>query len=54
MKLYADRPSRRAVQMTGDLFALALTVFAVWLAVEVHTQVMRLSARVGVTATRLS
>ena len=42
MKLYADRPFRRAVQMTGDLFALALTVFAVWLAVEVHTQVMRL------------
>jgi TRAP-type C4-dicarboxylate transport system permease small subunit len=44
MKVYADRPARRAVQLVADLFALGLTASAIWLAVRVHTEVMRMRA----------
>ncbi|HEY3711734.1 MAG TPA: hypothetical protein VGL64_20315 [Amycolatopsis sp.] len=44
MKVYADRPARRAAQLLADLFALGLTTSAVWLAVQVHTEVMRMRA----------
>ncbi|SEP01217.1 hypothetical protein [Amycolatopsis saalfeldensis] len=44
MKVYADRPARRAAQLLADLFALGLTTAAVWLAVQVHTEVMRMRA----------
>ncbi|MBN6039180.1 hypothetical protein [Amycolatopsis sp. 195334CR] len=44
MKLYADRPFRWVLQVLSDLFAVLLTGFAIWLAMEVHEQVMRLRA----------
>ncbi|MDT8913785.1 hypothetical protein [Amycolatopsis sp. PS_44_ISF1] len=44
MKVYADRPARRAAQLVADLFALGLTASAIWLAVRVHTEVMRMRA----------
>ncbi|WP_328608400.1 hypothetical protein OG943_04565 [Amycolatopsis sp. NBC_00345] len=44
MKVYADRPARRAAQVFADLFALGLTASAIWLAVRVHTEVMRMRA----------
>lgn len=44
MKVYADQPLRRVLQLAGDLFALALLGSAVWLATEVHAEVMRLRA----------
>ena len=44
MKVYADRPARRAVQLLADLFAFGLTAAAVRLAVQVHTEVMRMRA----------
>jgi TRAP-type C4-dicarboxylate transport system permease small subunit len=44
MKVYADRPARRTAQLLADLFALGLTAAAVWLAVQVHTEVMRMRA----------
>ncbi|MFI6027334.1 hypothetical protein [Amycolatopsis magusensis] len=44
MKLYADRPFRWGLQVAADLFAVFLTAFAIWLATEVHEQVMRLRA----------
>jgi TRAP-type C4-dicarboxylate transport system permease small subunit len=44
MKFYADRPLRRTAQVLADFFALMFTAFAIWLAVEVHTQVMKLRA----------
>jgi hypothetical protein len=44
MKVYADQPLRCLVQVLSDLFALALLGAAVWLATEVHAEVMRLRA----------
>ena len=44
MKFYADRPIRRTAQVLADLWALAFAVFAIWLGMEVHTQVMKLRA----------
>jgi hypothetical protein len=44
MKLYAERPLRRATQLAADLFAIILTVLAVRLGVTAHTQVMELRA----------
>jgi TRAP-type C4-dicarboxylate transport system permease small subunit len=44
MKFYADRPLRRTAQVLADFFAVLFAAFAIWLAVEVHTQVMKLRA----------
>lgn len=44
MKFYADRPFRRTAQLLADFGALLLTVFAIWLGVEVHAQVLKLQA----------
>jgi hypothetical protein len=44
MKLYADHPVRRVVQVVADLIAVVVVVGAVWLATEVHDQVVRLEA----------
>ncbi|SDD66037.1 hypothetical protein [Actinokineospora iranica] len=44
MKLYADHPARRTRQAAADLAAVALLIFAGWLATEVREQVLRLRA----------
>jgi hypothetical protein len=44
MKVYAERQIRRTAQIISDLFALCITVFAVWLGVTVHRQVIQLRA----------
>jgi hypothetical protein len=44
MKLYADRPVRRIAQLLADLGAVLLIVTAVWAAVEIHDQVLKLGA----------
>ncbi|MCU1683650.1 MAG: hypothetical protein JWQ81_4389 [Amycolatopsis sp.] len=44
MTYYADQPIRRTAQLLSDLGAFLLTVFAIWLGVEVHAQVMKLQA----------
>lgn len=44
MLLYAERPIRRTTQLVSDLLALLLVVFAVWLAVNVYDEIMKLRA----------
>lgn len=44
MKLYADTPVRRNVQIGGDLFALLVIVLTIWLGITLHEQVMELRA----------
>ncbi|MGW4487711.1 hypothetical protein ACWEOE_28165 [Amycolatopsis sp. NPDC004368] len=44
MKVYADRPVRRVVQVLADAFAVGLLAVAGWAAVRVHGEVMRLRA----------
>ncbi|MET7996004.1 hypothetical protein ABZU76_34465 [Amycolatopsis sp. NPDC005232] len=44
MKVYADRPVRRTAQVLSDVFAVGLLAFALWLAVRVYDEVMRLRA----------
>ncbi|AHH98043.1 hypothetical protein GCM10010174_05460 [Kutzneria viridogrisea] len=44
MKVYAERPTRFALQLASDLFAVALMITAGWLASDLYDEVMRLRA----------
>lgn len=44
MTFYADHPTRRTLQMLADLVAVLVVAGAVWLATEVHRQILLLRA----------